>query len=270
MRGRRSRKLQWGHDPKTVDGRMEPGPLEGLLQTLLQWGHDPKTVDGREHFPSEIFGNSLRFNGATIRRPWMVEALQATSRRWDASMGPRSEDRGWGGSDARRSSLPKASMGPRSEDRGWGACPSPPTHSTCCWLQWGHDPKTVDGWIRLVGITLTCCLSLQWGHDPKTVDGPTLVKNWIFNSIASMGPRSEDRGWLWRTEAAGHQGVGFNGATIRRPWMAFAGRRCRLQHALQWGHDPKTVDGTYWRIHPRLLAQASMGPRSEDRGWSRL
>ncbi len=166
------------------------------LPVSLQWGHDPKTVDGTHRCCGGFRPHRSRFNGATIRRPWM----------------------------ARRS-----------------ACQSRPTPTR---LQWGHDPKTVDGSKRSRNPYGQSGV-LQWGHDPKTVDGldrcstpvaplagfngATIRRPWMatyplsqqmWAELASMGPRSEDRGWL---------GLAVLGSG--------------LLSRLQWGHDPKTVDG---------------------------
>src|SRR5712692_8795696 len=60
-------------------------------------------------------------------------------------------------------------------------------------LQWVHGPITV-----VMGSTLvmaTCSVSLQWVHGPITVVmGDPLVK-FNFGPDASMGPRSDNRGY---------------------------------------------------------------------------
>ncbi len=162
--GRQS--LQWGHDPKTVDGGDAEDTLLAVL--VLQWGHDPKTVDGLAEPGGVRTGGLL--------------------------------------------------------------------------LQWGHDPKTVDGGPSLLVRSMRRWL--QWGHDPKTVDGTgsrptgrcaiacfngaTIRRPWMAaprrgaprrSPAASMGPRSEDRGWVEEVSRTHQSSFSFNGATIRRPWM---------------------------------------------------
>ena len=80
-----------------------------------------------------------------------------------------------------------------------------------------------------------------------------------------MGPRSDNRGYVCQTLTASRRG--FNGSTVREPWLC----RSRLTHRarrLQWVHGPITVV----MLHPHVTdlasaAYASMGPRSENRGY---
>ena len=60
--------------------------------------------------------------------------------------------------------------------------------------------------------------SLQWVHGPRTV----------VMRIARVGRRLQERG--------------FNGSTVREPWLWPAARVSRLrQQLLQWVHGPRTV-----------------------------
>ncbi len=138
-------------------------------------------------------------------------------------MGPRSENRGY---PVRRGCQPirrmRASMGPRSENRGYArACASKSFHN-----------KTM----------------LQWVHGPRTVVMP------FAHRLGS--PRH----------------VSFNGSTVREPWLCVARGACsrQSQGRLQWVHGPRTV------VMPRgcmaidlQYTHASMGPRSENRGYPR-
>ena len=106
-----------------------------------------------------------RFNGSTVREPWLLQHFAPLWPGWKASMGPRSENRGywglppwgrppWGrfnGSTVREPWLFSrsvdegkervASMGPRSENRGYAV--SLLARGTARPLQWVHGPRTV-------------------------------------------------------------------------------------------------------------------------------
>src|ERR1035438_1004093 len=108
-------------------------------------------------------------------------------------------------------------MGPRSEYRGYRISPL------------FHD---WDG------------QSLQWVHGPRTVVIGNRDARMIQPLRASMGPRSEDRGYRTRSRRKRTGRWRFNGSTVRGPWLSV---------------EPA-------RFHAGDTA-ASMGPRSEDRGY---
>ncbi len=183
----------------------------------LQWVHGPRTV---VIFP--LYGD-------------LVELRLA-------SMGPRSENRGYSGpAQGYQRGAAQASMGPRSENRGylglwWG------THPAEKGLQWVHGPRTVV----IFGQLPRFIQSLLFRFNGSTVREPWLFKStWSSSSIrssfngstvrepwlllceavgievpyiASMGPRSENRGYL----------VSFTGVVTDGS-------------ALQWVHGPRTV-----------------------------
>ncbi len=85
---------------------------------------------------------------------------------------------------------------------------------------------------------------LQWVHGPQTVVMLALSSlRSLLVSIASMGPRSSDRGYV--------MGKGL----------------ALLFKKLQWVHGPQTVVMTKSLISKLLTRVASMGPRSSDRGY---
>ena len=168
--------------------------------------------------------------------------------------GPRPEDRGELGcrpADAPPMGNRGASMGPRPEDRG---------------------ERSED----MAGTAGAPPGKLQWGHGPKTVENPSRadVAIWRQHRLASMGPRSEDRG-----EPPADLPSSVPSAAIE---------------PLQWGHGPKTVENpdvldvtAAVKAGESLLTEAtarrlwenlpfvgggsggevpSMGPRPEDRG----
>ena len=95
-------------------------------------------------------------------------------------------------------------------------------------LQWGHDQLIVEG--HRAGGQYQPDARLQWGHDQLIVEGASSGESTGEHGVASMGPRSVDRG---RQVAVQHD---------------FRGR-----HGLQWGHDQLIVEGQpHSRAHRTL------------------
>ena len=210
-------------------------------------------------------------------------------------------------------------MGPRSENRGYALSDCLRLAATC--VQWVHGPRTVvmvqsdhrpasakagfngstvrEPWLCMVyhGPSWDQYMELQWVHGPRTVVMLTSVR-WIALPIAaSMGPRSENRGYDFSLEQANALRVEcFNGSTVREPWLCGGKvtRVSRLENGLQWVHGPRTVvmgesrqsqrapTRLQWVHGPRTVVmkrirathdrtdEASMGPRSENRGYARM
>ncbi len=189
-----------------------------------------------------------------------------------ASMGPRSENRGYGrsGSLAETLGADRASMGPRSENRGYAGTVSIIAGDGATS---GFNGSTVrEPWL------------CRPGRRTRTTAG-----------CASMGPRSENRGYVaccgvWERIEQRR----FNGSTVREPWLcrnfrhvvqpgsgASMGPRSENRgyvrqverpldkhRPLQWVHGPRTVVmQTCQTTSGRRQVEASMGPRSENRGY---
>ena len=159
-------------------------------------------------------------------------------------MGPRSRDRG----NRERTIFVTgqvavqmiASMGPRSRDRGNAWADSP--HGQSGMLQWGRDPGIAE--IRSDGRRHTCT---RQRFNGAAIPGSRKLRTKSLrerqSTIASMGPRSRDRG---NARAHGHWS--------RANCSASMGPRSRDR-------------GNYAGLpRPRLAHAASMGPRSRDRG----
>ena len=129
-------------------------------------------------------------------------------------------------------------MGPRSEDRGDVASVAAVTASEL--LQWGRGPKTAETIRAHVSGSMTW--KLQWGRGPKTAEtrpaGAAEPGAERFNGAAVRRPRRLPNDVRIRLGYGG-----FNGAAVRRPRRPARGTSAR------------TTSG-----------DASMGPRSEDRG----
>src|SRR5579884_1221834 len=177
-------------------------------------------------------------------------------------MGPRSNDRGnssvWRAAGGSRI----ASMGPRSNDRGneiwkksvvpawklqWGRdqmiaeiCkPLSALHSVFP-LQWGRDQMIAEISRRIRHLVISA--ELQWGRDQMIAEICWVASAIPASPIASMGPRSNDRG------------NEINSDSDQDLFSASMGPRSNDR-----GNELDAID---WC----LAHTASMGPRSNDRG----
>ncbi len=167
-------------------------------------------------------------------------------------------------------------------------------NQTINWLQWVHGPQTVVMFERIYAIAES--EELQWVHGPQTVVMVILCRQHLHRQIASMGPRSSDRGYArkgWperaRTDTASmgprssdrgygpyHRvdGRSANGLQwVHGPQTVVMVGLARLESfavvKLQWVHGPQTVVMVTVRAVAELPCPASMGPRSSDRGYAR-
>ncbi len=109
-----------------------------------------------------------------------------------ASMGPRSNNRGYGRSEAGDGRANRASMGPRSNNRGYVV--EPVRRGRNPQLQWVHGRITVVMWAAAKypgGGTP----ELQWVHGRITVVMSEIRLPGSRPGYASMGPRSNNRGY---------------------------------------------------------------------------
>ncbi len=159
-------------------------------------------------------------------------------------------------------------MGPRSENRGY-ACLLPNAASPDAKLQWVHGPRTVviaalrgctgacgrcfngstvrEPWLSSMSCTSARATSgLQWVHGPRTVVIGCMWSACSVSRAASMGPRSENRGYARSKQ-------------LTACWHEQASMGPRSENR---GYAPIR------RSHRRQLGRAaSMGPRSENRGY---
>ncbi len=209
-------RLQWVHGPRTVVILRQRPRVEDRKR--LQWVHGPRTV----------------VIGRRSARPGVSRA---------ASMGPRSENRGYCQGGRGQDRQQHASMGPRSENRGYY---HPPLPGARWWasLQWVHGPRTV-----VIHIALE-----REGVRPVGFNGSTVREPWLFRPVQSPFCTGLQLQWVH----------GPRTVVIRtsRPSAS------EPPKALQWVHGPRTV---VIRARPAILPPpdaASMGPRSENRGYS--
>ena len=135
-------------------------------------------------------------------------------------------------------------MGPRSDNRGYGQRREPMTARRST-LQWVHGPITVV--MHRHHARSVAMPELQWVHGPITVVMRASTVVLRHGGLASMGPRSDNRGYAANGDA-------------RRPSAV----------QLQWVHGPITVVmRAAWSDSERIRIAASMGPRSDNRGYGR-
>ncbi len=133
---------------------------------------------------------------------------------------------------------------------------------------------------------------LQWVHGPQTVVMRRAASPAGGVVLASMGPRSSDRGYVQDLQPLRTKLASFNGSTVLRPWLCFIVLSpATVFSRLQWVHGPQTVvmeenrmvssspTGSFngstvlrpWLCLVKKLEKqgdkASMGPRSSDRGY---
>ena len=136
-------------------------------------------------------------------------------------------------------------MGPRSENRGYGV------HLRRC-VATGRE--------------------LQWVHGPRTVVMVKLTGSGPSRAIdASMGPRSDNRGYVRRRGMPVIRG-GDKLQWVHGPRTVVMARSGLDVYGhdlvLQWVHGPRTVVMSMPALSAMSAEQASMGPRSENRGYA--
>ena len=209
------------------------------------------------------------FNGAAFSRTRKLQIGISVYRGRHASMGPRSHERGNRAILQGACSQGVASMGPRSHERGNGTVkvtppmlsvgfngaafsrtrkPAPTSRGGRC-----HSPgfngaafsrtrklETTRAHARFIA-------ELQWGRVLTNAETFLSSRSRSTSALASMGPRSHERGNNSTASWSGETRARFNGAAFsrtRKPASRPSGRRS------------KTVE----------QIRASMGPRSHERG----
>ena len=159
-----------------------------------------------------------------------------------------------------------ASMGPRSIDRGksqTGLRRSAPTQS--------FNGAAVDRPRKVAARTVSLALRCGASMGPRSIDRGKCLSAAVnagalsgFNGAAVDRPRKGDAPWLERGRCLDR----FNGAAVDRPRKVRSDpcQHSSLDPSLQWGRGRSTAES--WRGGTCQLEawQASMGPRSIDRG----
>src|SRR5438046_206062 len=113
-------------------------------------------------------------------------------------------------------------------------------------LQWGRALMSADG-TQAHAIPSGNC-PLQWGRALMSADGAGANPRSRIAAAASMGPRSDERGWARAVASHGQQ---WRLLQWGRALMSADGillcRWCRLLVALQWGRALMSADGTSGR-----------------------
>ncbi len=183
-------------------------------------------------------------------------------------MGPRSENRGYSAQPAEARGRTAASMGPRSENRGYLRVPRAGKHRMHCF----NGSTVREPWLLTrISAARTTRARLQWVHGPRTVVIYASLTHCVPDDGASMGPRSENRGYFLgvEVEVSAAPNASMGPRSENRGYSADPLWPGSTQRKLQWVHGPRTVviiiDG---RTRVKIC-KASMGPRSENRGYSK-
>ncbi len=225
-------------------------------------------------------GPRLGSRGKRATRP-LVPIVRA------ASMGPRLGSRGKG--ERTRSELRPvtcfngAATWKSRKATNWN--PHGPRPSK---LQWGRDLEVAERTPNSVAASLTVNASMgpRLGSRGKvhvslavaTIKiasmgprlgsrgkGPVYLRP-LVSEVASMGPRLGSRGKLVEVQGC----VGYSSLQWGRDLEVAESEGYKFQvgpiATLQWGRDLEVAESHRQELHPRLLAQASMGPRLGSRG----
>ena len=184
----------------------------------------------------------LSFNGSTVREPWLCPHARGRQiNHKSASMGPRSENRGYVVRHCLLSPVAKASMGPRSENRGYVT----PATVVAAGSPGCFNGSTVrEPWLWSGKRRKALSMELQWVHGPRTVvmqgqpdagEGRRAARlQWVH------GPRTVVMAGSWTCLA--WRDTCFNGSTVREPWLCTRPIGDAPGHGgLQWVHGPRTV-----------------------------
>ena len=235
-------KLQWVHGPITVVmPRVTAVPDQCGDVASMGPRSDNRGYDIGTTGPEQC---RLRFNGSTVREPWLCRGLvDGPACRRRASMGPRS----------------RTVVMPTAAKNG---------NAACIVLQWVHGPRTV------------VMLSRRATQRSRRscFNGSTVREPWLCQSANANADAAHALQWvhgrrtvvmLLLRGGSGRQRLCFNGSTVREPWLCRASdpRPGHRRSPLQWVHGPRTVvmiarKREHWEANP-----ASMGPRSENRGY---
>src|SRR5260221_208257 len=185
----------------------------------------------------------------------------------------------------------RPSMGPRSWDRGghniW-CC-----HRRTQHLQWGRGLGTAESATRRIDRERPALASMgprSWDRGefappalrrarfrasmgPRSWDRgePAMRRAIMAQQAASMGPRSWDRGEVTVAGRRRHARRCFNGAAVLGPRRVGGGCWSRpAKNRLQWGRGLGTAESSCGGHGKWQMEDASMGPRSWDRGESSM
>src|SRR5579885_3104256 len=161
-----AKKLQWGRARASAEMTRDGTAASGS-RSLLQWGRARASAEIAMHPKGRVVITSS-FNGAALVRARKSQRSAARiGGNLNASMGPRSCERGNEEIDGKRYARCEASMGPRSCERG------------------NHQATQIIG---------NDCFMLQWGRARASAEMAAPPHCVTSSKTASMGPRSCERG----------------------------------------------------------------------------
>ncbi len=109
---------------------------------MLQWGRARMSAEIHNLLLRKFLAPRLQWGRARMSAE-MRQTTQRPRQFFEASMGPRSDERGNRRSRNREFGAALASMGPRSDERGNGVG-GHPWHSISTWLQWGRARMSAE------------------------------------------------------------------------------------------------------------------------------
>ena len=208
---------------------------------------------------------SASFNGSSVRerRLWLAGTDTFTLRAGD-SMGPASENAGYGHSQTLRLRSPAGFNGSSVRERRLWAMTTA-TQAAASWLQWVQRPRTPV--MAVMTATQAATNWLQWVQRPRT---PVMKKN------SASRFRSGALQWVQRPRTPVMRAGGlshsvqtsFNGSSVReRRLCADQFIKHERSGLLQWVQRPRTPVMIARKSRRGRAVPASMGPASENAGY---
>ena len=199
------------------------------------------------------------------RTPVMAKLEATVARLETASMGPASENAGYGSKQNSAGLFSRASMGPASENAGYGN----PRRADCPERASFNGSSVRERRLcRRTARAAVTAARLQWVQRPRT---PVMIGNVADGSpqaVASMGPASENAGYVRVPCPCRSFPLRFNGSSVRERRLCNT-IRLPLHMSFDASMGPASENAGYdgdlgWCP---LVLPASMGPASENAGY---
>ncbi len=207
--------------------------------SLLQWDRAHSSAEIRLQGASDDRVVAASMGPRSFERGNALGAgLEASARR--ASMGPRSFERGNNLPMSGKEIMMMASMGPRSFERG---------NNTLCEINIDYLSSFNGAALirarksHLTAVRSHALMQLQWGRAHSSAEIVLKRKCSVLKKLASMGPRSFERGNTQNGAPRATRSRSFNGAALIRARKFGCASRVRLSAPeLQWGRAHSSAE----------------------------
>ena len=257
-----------------------------LAASALQWGRDRAIAELRHRLPRKRQRSQLQWGRDRAIAEFSAGECGPSER--SASMGPRSRDRGIAPPSGASVAVDRRFNG-AAIARSRNCALRDPRRSDCVCFNGAAIARSRNSALRRRRAGRATML--QWGRDraiaefapAALLDGQSDALQWGRDrAIAELAPpawcyhRASPLQWgrdraiaelLWPIHALVSAADRFNGAAIARSRNSGPGRvAMQISSTLQWGRDRAIAELSWRRLVRCDAKQASMGPRSRDRG----